>query len=129
MGTPRTTTPRTPSVRPPVPHLRDHPDRQAPRSLVAMRNLHRSWSGRSPLRHHTSAQEYSLINTTCPFCPPDSSRIVHSDDITLAVWDAYPVSDGHALVLPRRHFSDWFQANELERSAMLRMVDLVRAEI
>jgi superfamily II DNA or RNA helicase/HKD family nuclease len=70
-----------------------------------------------------------LTKSPCPFCRPDPSRIIHSDATAFALWDAFPVSPGHALVLPRRHVSDWFETSEFERAAMLHMADSARAEI
>lgn len=45
------------------------------------------------------------------------------------MWDGFPVSDGHALVVTRRHVPSWFDATEEERAAILRAVDVARAEI
>ncbi len=46
----------------------------------------------------------------CPFCNVDASRVVFRDDLVFAIWDRYPVSDGHLLVITKRHFTDWFEA-------------------
>ena len=39
----------------------------------------------------------------CPFYDPDEERVWLDDEIGFVLWDAFPVSDGHALVIPRRH--------------------------
>jgi superfamily II DNA or RNA helicase/diadenosine tetraphosphate (Ap4A) HIT family hydrolase len=46
-----------------------------------------------------------------------------------ALWDAHPVSPGHALVLPRRHVTAWFDATPDEQAALLAATDAVRHEI
>ena len=33
------------------------------------------------------------------------------------MWDGFPVADGHSLVVPRRHFSDWFDATAEEQQS------------
>ncbi|MGB8424188.1 MAG: HIT family protein [Desulfobacterales bacterium] len=33
----------------------------------------------------------------------------------LALEDGFPVSDGHLLIVPKRHIADWFQMTERER--------------
>ena len=47
----------------------------------------------------------------------------------LALWDGFPVSDGHALLVPRRHVADWFDASDEERAELLAAVQVVRAKI
>ena len=39
----------------------------------------------------------------CPFCFPAEDRIAFEDRLTRALWDAFPVSEGHLLIVPRRH--------------------------
>ena len=36
----------------------------------------------------------------CPFCFPSDDRIAFEDRLTRALWDAFPVSPGHLLVVP-----------------------------
>ena len=42
---------------------------------------------------------------------------VHEDELTLAFLDLFPVSRGHLLIIPKRHYSDLFGADDasLER--------------
>lgn len=47
----------------------------------------------------------------------------------LAFWDGFPVSDGHALIVPRRHVATWFDASDEERAELLAAVQVVRAKI
>ncbi len=59
----------------------------------------------------------------CPFCTLPASRIVKENDWAVLVHDAYPVSPGHSLVIPKRHIRSWFEATEEERTAMLALID------
>jgi diadenosine tetraphosphate (Ap4A) HIT family hydrolase len=65
----------------------------------------------------------------CPFCAPDPERVFLEGELVLALWDAFPVTDGHALIIPRRHVGSWFDATEEERGELLRAVHAVRKEI
>ena len=47
----------------------------------------------------------------------------------IAICDGYPVSPGHALVIPRRHIPSLFDATEPEQSALLSMVNSTKAII
>jgi superfamily II DNA or RNA helicase/diadenosine tetraphosphate (Ap4A) HIT family hydrolase/HKD family nuclease len=67
--------------------------------------------------------------TECPFCHPADARIFYRDALVLGLWDAYPVTPGHALLIPTRHVSTWFEATMEERVALLRGIDVARAAI
>ncbi len=72
------------------------------------------------------------VNTAadCPFCRPDPERIAWSDSpLVLALWDGFPVSPGHALVVPRRHAAGWADLTAAEHEALLAAIDPVRALI
>lgn len=45
------------------------------------------------------------------------------------IWDAFPVTEGHALVVTRRHVASWFDATEDERQETLDALHEVRSEI
>jgi diadenosine tetraphosphate (Ap4A) HIT family hydrolase len=66
------------------------------------------------------------VPEACPFCRPEPRLIIAENALAVAILDAYPVNPGHALVIPRRHVSSWFDASRDERIAMLILVDEVR---
>jgi len=47
----------------------------------------------------------------------------------LGLWDSYPVNPGHALLVPRRHVADWFEASPEEQQALLSGVAIARSAI
>ena len=65
----------------------------------------------------------------CPFCPPPPIRVFHESPLIVCLWDAFPVSPGHALLIPRRHIETWFDATEEEQRALTAAITLARAEI
>jgi hypothetical protein len=65
----------------------------------------------------------------CPFCDVPSGRIFYEGELTLGIWDGFPVSPGHALVITRRHVPSWFEATPQERIEIVRAIDDVRALI
>ena len=52
----------------------------------------------------------------CPFC--DHSSALIENDLAYVRPDMFPVSRGHVLICPRRHFADYFDATEEERQAI-----------
>ena len=54
----------------------------------------------------------------CPFCHPDAEReLITESAQAYAISDKYPVSDGHALVLPKRHVPSYFALHPTEQAA------------
>jgi len=52
----------------------------------------------------------------CPFCYDTiKDRVVAEQNSVVAIRDSYPVSDGHLLIVPRRHMEDYFSMNETEK--------------
>lgn len=51
----------------------------------------------------------------CLFCGEEiESRIVNRVGNAFAIKDRFPVTSGHHLVIPRRHFADYFQSTSME---------------
>ena len=65
----------------------------------------------------------------CIFCKPPADRIFFRSELVIGLWDAYPVSPGHALLIPRRHIPTWFEANAKERGALIDAMDAAKAVI
>jgi diadenosine tetraphosphate (Ap4A) HIT family hydrolase len=59
---------------------------------------------------------------TCPFCHLDRP-LLESSELALAIADAFPVSPGHSLVVPRRHVPSYFDCNASEKRALWALVD------
>ena len=53
----------------------------------------------------------------CIFCSPREEK-VFENDLAYVIRDAFPVSPGHMLIIPRRHISSYFQATSEEKNAM-----------
>ena len=69
------------------------------------------------------------MSAPCPFCTPAPARTFLETEQVIAMWDAHPVSPGHALLIPRRHVADWFSATDAERTALAAATVKVRREI
>jgi diadenosine tetraphosphate (Ap4A) HIT family hydrolase len=64
-----------------------------------------------------------------PFLERPPEDWVASNALAFAVPDAFPVSPGHTLVVPRRVFASWFDATADERTAIFELVDVVRRQL
>lgn len=62
----------------------------------------------------------------CPFCEPHDAQIFATSALAYALWDAYPVSTGHALLVPKRHVEQFFDLTVEERTALLELLDAAK---
>ncbi|PIG93552.1 HIT family protein [Gloeocapsopsis sp. IPPAS B-1203] len=77
--------------------------------------------------------EYSHYNdqrktaSNCLFCnPPRKLSLLTESATAYAIFDGYPASKGHALVIPKRHVSNYFQLPFKEQAACWLMVNKVQ---
>jgi diadenosine tetraphosphate (Ap4A) HIT family hydrolase len=54
---------------------------------------------------------------------------LHANALGLCIRDAYPVSPGHTLVIPRRHVGSFFETTPQEQAAMLKLLNLARIDL
>nr|WP_228530930.1 MULTISPECIES: DUF3427 domain-containing protein [Myxococcaceae] len=65
----------------------------------------------------------------CPFCSPRAEQVFHEGELVRGLWDAFPVSPGHALLVTRRHVPTWFEATDAERAELTAATLLARQTI
>ena len=53
---------------------------------------------------------------TCVFCDLPIDRFIDETELSLVFRDAFPVTDFHTLIIPKRHVADYFDLTEAERS-------------
>ena len=64
----------------------------------------------------------------CPFCDGDDERIV-KNNLAFAIYDTNPASLGHALIIPKRHIAEYFEASREEKIAILELIDEMKQAI
>ncbi len=68
-------------------------------------------------------------NAECPFCRPDEDRIIFRSEWVKCIWDAYPLNLGHALLVPHRHITSWFDATHEEQVALTAAIAQAKSAI
>ena len=63
----------------------------------------------------------------CIFCRPADKDELAGNDLAFAFAAGFPVSPGHALIVPRRHEPDFFSLSAEEQAAGIALVNPVRA--
>ncbi len=69
------------------------------------------------------------MTTDCPFCDSAAPRVFLRTPDVIGLWDGYPVSLGHALLVPVRHVANWFEATARERAALVDVLDEAKLRI
>src|SRR5216683_2525575 len=70
-----------------------------------------------------------MPNGDSPFLAVPASEWLASNHSAFAIADGFPVSPGHALVLPRRVIATWWDATDDERADILALVDEVKRRL
>ena len=63
----------------------------------------------------------------CAFCTLPESRVIDSNQHGLVIRDGFPISQGHTLIIPRRHTGSFFDLSAEERTDLLNLLDSVKA--
>lgn len=69
------------------------------------------------------------MKPACPFCELPAAKFVLANDVAAALPDAYPLTPGHTLIIPRRHVSSFFDASPAERQALLALLDEMKQRL
>jgi len=64
----------------------------------------------------------------CVFCNPNNNRVIDGN-LAYVLIDTHPVSKYHSLVIPKRHFSSFFDISEQELAEIKHLLALRKAEI
>jgi len=59
---------------------------------------------------------------SCPFCSKNL-KIEKENKLAFAIYDKYPVNEGHLLIIPKRHVSNYFDTTNEERVSMNKLLD------
>ena len=65
----------------------------------------------------------------CPFCSLGDTPLVYESELVVAFRDRFPVTEGHTLVIPRRHVATYFDANAFEQGELWRAVEHVKRDL
>ena len=69
----------------------------------------------------------------CLFCRIISNdtrkEILLQNDLAVMIRDTEPVSNGHSLIIPRRHVSSFFDTSPEERTALMALLDQTKKDL
>ena len=79
---------------------------------------------RKVLSHMLEEDGQNAYQPPCPFCRRDSiGEILAENRLSIAFYDRFPVSQGHTLIVPKRHVSSFFDL-EMEEHMQIRALSI-----
>ena len=70
-----------------------------------------------------------MNKNSCPFCSIDAARVLESTHYWQVIYDQFPLSDSHALIIPKRHVSSIFDLSRDEAAEMHEILSTARFTI
>ena len=70
-----------------------------------------------------------MVEEKCLFCDRENSDkhvIFAQNDMFYARWDNFPVSDGHAEIIPKKHIESLFELNDNEAILLFKLLKEVK---
>ena len=71
------------------------------------------------------------FETGCLFCelPQEKFEVIDENDRCMTLRDSYPVTEGHCLIIPRRHVENYFDMNPQEVAAATELMHRARKRL
>lgn len=64
-------------------------------------------------------------NQHCPFCNLEKEKIMESK-LSFAIYDGFPVNEGHSLIIPKRHTANYFDLSLEEQTDCFELLNRVK---
>jgi len=68
-------------------------------------------------------------NNPCLFCTTKKKDIIEENEFAYAIFDSYPISSKHCLIVPKRHIKDYFELNENEVTGCDQLIKIIKNQI
>jgi len=67
-------------------------------------------------------KEFEARDKDCLFCNLPKKRIIDEDEFMFVIKDAFPVTNHHTLIIPKRHIADYFGLHQPELNSLNSML-------
>lgn len=67
--------------------------------------------------------------TNCIFCHLTPEQIIAENSLCIAIRDGFPLSNGHTLIIPKRHVANYFDLTPEETAAMQALMHQIKVQI
>jgi diadenosine tetraphosphate (Ap4A) HIT family hydrolase len=69
------------------------------------------------------------VKISCPFCKPFKHSHLLESNFFLVIEDLYPISNGHLLIISRRHIESYFSTTSEEKMDLIKIIEKAKALI
>ena len=74
-------------------------------------------------------EAYNIREKGCLFCEIESSRIISENSLAYVIKDGFPVTEGHSLIIPKRHAKTYFDLGQAEVNAINELIHSEREKL
>jgi diadenosine tetraphosphate (Ap4A) HIT family hydrolase len=78
---------------------------------------------------HALKETFKNRRKGCPFCGIEARKSIMENELAFAIYDKYPVTQFHTLIIPKRHLSNLFEMYQSELNAVHKLLYEMRATI
>jgi ATP adenylyltransferase len=64
------------------------------------------------------------FDSECIFCTASQENVLIENDYAFAIPDKYPITEGHTLIIPKRHFASYFDSIQVEHDAIYQLLKI-----
>ena len=82
--------------------------------------------GIKPLTSITRIHNFIVMQTLSPFLTVSREDYISENAVGFSIFDIFPVSEGHALVIPKKEVTSLFLLTQSEQSALWDLVSEIR---
>jgi len=68
------------------------------------------------------------MTENCPFCS-NKTQIQNSNESAISIFDKYPVTTNHSLIIPKRHVTSFFELTTAEQLDCLTLTNQVKSQL
>ena len=62
----------------------------------------------------------------CPFCNINPERVILESNQSFAIFDGFPVNEGHVLIIPKTHIQNYFDLSGIEKRDIWELSEKVK---
>ena len=77
----------------------------------------------------TIRESYDIRDEGCVFCGIEKGRVVDENELSYVIYDRFPVTEFHMLIIPKRHTPTYFDLGQAEVNACHQLMNRVRTLI
>ena len=78
---------------------------------------------------HKIIKSYQDREQGCLFCEIPKDRFIIENKLAYAIYDSYPVTDKHTLIIPKRHVQNYFDLHQPEINACNQLIQKMKDRI